>query len=101
MLYQSSTNAPGQPNAWLACGSPLQDGALVKLGRRIRKCRDGIPAAVRVGLGNTRLEGLSATVRVIRHRGYGCHGLEPNPSIRLIYRCAGDVHINLASTPNR
>lgn len=45
----------------------------VKLGRTIREHRDGILAAVRLGLTNARVEGLNNRVRLITRRAFGFH----------------------------
>jgi transposase len=83
--------------AWLAWASRSQLKPFVKLARTIRRYRDGILAAVRLGLSNARLEGLNSKLRLISHRSYGFHG--PEPLISLIYLCAGGVHIDLPFTP--
>jgi transposase len=85
-------------DAWLAWASRSQLKPPVKLARTIRKYKDGILAAVRLGLSNARLEGLNSKVRLISHRSYGFHG--PQPLISLIYLCAGGVNIDLPFTPN-
>jgi hypothetical protein len=90
--------APEHLTAWLAWASRSQLKPFVKLARTIRKYRDGILAAVRLGLSNARLEGLNSKVRLISHRSYGFHG--PQPLISLIYLCAGAVNIDLPFTPN-
>jgi transposase len=84
--------------AWLAWASRSKLKPFIKLARTIRKYRDGILAAVRLGLSNARLEGLNSKVRLISHRSYGFHG--PDPLISLIYLCAGGVIIDLRFTPN-
>ncbi|MQB01074.1 MAG: ISL3 family transposase, partial [Actinobacteria bacterium] len=45
----------------------------VTLGRTIRKHRDGILAAIRLGLSNGRVEGRNATIRLLTRRAYGFH----------------------------
>jgi len=77
--------------AWLAwaCRSKLKP--FVKLARTIRKHRDGILAAIRLGLSNGRLEGLNSRVRLISHRSFGFHGA--TPLIALVYLCCGGVTI--------
>jgi transposase len=90
--------APEHLDAWLAWASRSQLKPFVKLARTIRNYKDGILAAVRLGLSNARLEGLNSKVRLISHRSYGFHG--PQPLISLIYLCAGGVHIDLPFTPN-
>lgn len=89
--------APEHLQAWLAWASRSQLKPFVKLARTIRRHRDGILAAVRLGLSNARLEGLNSKLRLISHRSYGLHG--PEPLINLIYLCAGGIHIDLPFTP--
>jgi len=45
----------------------------VNLARATRAHRDGILAAVRLGLANARVEGLNNRVRLITRRGFGFH----------------------------
>jgi transposase len=85
-------------NAWLAWASRSKLKPFVKLARTIRHYRDGILAAIRLGLSNARLEGLNSKVRLISHRSYGFHG--PDPLISLIYLCAGGITIDLPFTPS-
>ena len=93
------TEAPEHLEAWLAWASRSQLKPFVKLARTVRKYRDGILAAIRLGLSNARLEGLNSKVRLISHRSYGFHG--PEPLISLIYLCAGGVTSTYPSPPNR
>ena len=99
LLYHlpAPSKAAEHLDAWLAWASRSKLKPFVKLARTIRKYRDGILAAVRLGLSNARLEGLNSKVRLISHRSYGFHG--PEPLISLIYLCAGGVTINLPFTP--
>src|SRR5579875_195154 len=90
-------HAPEHLTAWLAWASRSKLKPFVKLARTIRKYRDGILAAVRLGLTNARLAGPNSKIRPISHRSYGFHG--PEPLISLIYLCAGGVHIDLPFTP--
>jgi len=84
--------------AWLAWASRSKLKPFVKLARTIRRHRDGILAAIRLGLTNARLEGLNSKVRLISHRSFGFHG--PDPLIALIYLCAGGVVIDPRFTTN-
>ncbi len=77
--------------AWLAWASRSKLKPFVKLARTIRKHRDGILAAIRLGLSNGRLEGLNSRVRLISHRSFGFHGAAP--LIALVYLCCGGVTI--------
>ncbi len=77
--------------AWLAWASRSKLRPFVKLARTIRRHRDGILAAIRLGLSNARLEGLNSRVRLISHRSFGFHGAAP--LIALIYLCCGGVTV--------
>jgi transposase len=85
-------------DAWLAWASRSKLKPFVKLARTIRRHRDGILAAIRLGLSNARLEGLNSKVRLISHRSFGFHG--PDPLIALIYLCAGGIIIDPPFTTN-
>jgi transposase len=84
--------------AWLAWASRSKLRPFVKLARTIRRYRDGILAAIRLGLSNARLEGLNSKVRLISHRSFGFHG--PDALIALIYLCAGGIVIDPPFTTN-
>jgi transposase len=84
--------------AWLAWASRSKLRPFVRLARTIRRYRDGILAAIRLGLTNARLEGLNSKVRLISHRSFGFHG--PDPLIALIYLCAGGITIDPPFTTN-
>jgi transposase len=77
--------APEHLNAWLAWASRSKLKPFVKLARTIRAYQEGILAAIRLGLSNSRLEALNSKVRLLSHRSFGFHG--PQPLIALIYLC--------------
>jgi transposase len=92
-------DAPEHLAAWLAWASRSRLKPFVRLARSLRARRDGILAAVRLGLTNSRLEGLHSKVRLLSHRSFGFHS--PDPLIALIYLCASGIEIALPSfTPN-
>jgi len=80
-------------DGWLAWASRSKLKPFVKLARTIRKHREGVIAAVRLGLSNGRLEGLNSKVRLISHRSFGFHSA--GPLIALIYLCCGGIEIDL------
>ena len=82
------TSTPG--STW-ASRSRLEP--FVKLARTIRRHRDGILAAIRLGLNNGRLEGLNSRIRLISHRSFGFHSA--GPLIALIYLCCTGIVIPL------
>ena len=77
--------------AWLAWASRSKLKPFVKLARTLRARRDGILAAIRLGINNGRMEGLNSKVRLLSHRSFGFHG--PQPLIALIYLCCTGLQI--------
>src|ERR671912_426829 len=65
----------------------------VRLARTLREHRDGILAAIRLGLSNGRLEGLNSKIRLISHRSFGFHSAEA--LIALVYLCCTGITIEL------
>ena len=61
---------------WCAWAQRSRLPGFVKLARTIRSHRDGILAAVRLGLSNGRIEGLNARVRLIIRRAFGFHSAQ-------------------------
>lgn len=80
-------------DAWLARACRSRIPAMVKLSRTIRRHRDGILAAVELGLSNSKLEGMNSKIRLINHRGYGHHTAAA--LIAMTYLCAGGITIQL------
>ena len=95
LLYQleDPRTAPEHLRAWLSWASRSKLRPFVKLARTIREHREGIVAAIRLGLSNARLEGLNSKVRLISHRSFGFHSA--TPLIALIYLCCGGIEIDL------
>ena len=60
-------------DAWLAWASRSRLRPFVRLARTIRRHREGIVTAIRLGLFNARLEGLDSRIRLISHRSFGFH----------------------------
>jgi transposase len=75
VLYQldDPALAPAHLDAWLTWASRSRLDPFVKLARTIRRHRDGILNAIRLGLNNGRLEGLNSRIRLISHRSFGFH----------------------------
>ena len=85
--------APEHLDAWLAWASRSKLGPFIRLARTLREHRDGILAAIRLGLSNGRLEGLNSKIRLISHRAFGFHS--PDPLIALVYLCCAGITIEL------
>ena len=95
LLYglEDPTLAPEHLDAWLTWASRSRLEPFVKLARTIRRHRDGILAAIRLGLNNGRLEGLNSRIRLISHRSFGFHSA--SPLIALVYLCCTRIIIPL------
>jgi transposase len=65
----------------------------VKAGRTIRKHRDGILAAIRLGLTNARLEGLNQRVALIVRRAFGFHSAKA--ALALVMLSCGPINLTL------
>jgi transposase len=85
--------APAHLDAWLAWATRSRLRPFVRLARTLRAHRDGILAAIRLGLSNGRLEGLNSKIRLISHRAFGFHSADP--LIALVYLCCAGVTIEL------
>jgi transposase len=95
LLYQleDRTLAPAHLDAWLAWASRSRLAPFIRLARTIRHHRQGILAAIRLGLSNGRLEGLNSRIRLISHRSFGFHSAAP--LIALVYLCCSGILIDL------
>jgi transposase len=78
---------------WLAWACHSRIPSFVRLSRTIRAHREGILAAVELGLSNSKLEGLNSKIRLINHRGFGHHS--PAALISVIYLCCGGITVEL------
>jgi transposase len=85
--------APAHLDAWLAWASRSRLKPFVRLARTLRAHRDGILAAIRLGLSNGRLEGLNSKIRLISHRSFGFHSADA--LIALVYLCCSGIVIEL------
>ena len=85
--------APAHLDSWLAWAARSRLAPFTKLARTIRRHRDGILNAIRLGLNNGRLEGLNSRIRLISHRSFGFHSA--SPLIALIYLCCTNIVIPL------
>ena len=85
--------APECLDAWLAWASRSRLKPFVKLARTLRKHKQGVLAAIELGLSNGRLEALNSKIRLISHRAYGFHSA--NALIAMIYLCCAGIAIAL------
>src|SRR6266536_3035979 len=80
-------------DSWITTAGHCELAPFARLARSLRKHRDGVLAAIELGLSNSRLEALNARIRLINHRSYGFHS--PDPLIALIHLCCGPITIQL------
>ena len=85
--------APERLEAWLAWASRSRLKPFIKLARTIRKHKQGVLAAVEIGISNGRLEALNSKVRLISHRAYGFHSADA--LIAMVYLCCAGIQIPL------
>jgi transposase len=85
--------APAHLDAWLVWASRSRLRPFVRLARTLRAHRDGILAAIHLGLSNGRLEGLNSKIRLLSHRSYGFHSADA--LIALVYLCCSGITIEL------
>lgn len=90
-------DAPGpeaanqEMGAWLSWASRCRLQPFVRLGKTVRKHRDGILRAISSGLTNARLEGLNNKIRLLSHRAFGFHSADS--LIATIYLCCTGIKI--------
>ena len=95
MLYHLPDPAQGPEHldAWLAWAPRSRVRPFARLARTLRAHRDGILAAIRLGLSNARLEGLNSKIRLISHSSFGLHSADA--LIALVYLCCTGIIIEL------
>jgi len=64
-------------DAWLAWACRSRLPSMVEAGRKIRRHRDGIVAALRHGLTNARVEALNTRLRLLTRLAFGFHSAAP------------------------
>ncbi|WP_448072598.1 ISL3 family transposase [Georgenia yuyongxinii] len=78
---------------WCVKASRSRLPAFVKTAKTIRKHREGILAAIRLGINNARAEGLNNHVRLITRRAYGFHS--PAAALALVMLSCGPITLRL------
>lgn len=93
-LYTCSMEgAESHLDAWLSWASRSRLAPFVRVARTLRQYREGVLAAIRLGLSNGRLEGLNNKVGVIKRRAYGFHSA--SALIAMIYLCCSHLPLTL------
>jgi transposase len=78
---------------WCAKASRSRLASFVKTAKTIRKHRDGILAAIDLGINNARAEGLNNHVRLITRRAYGFHSAQA--ALALVMLSCGPIQLHL------
>ncbi len=78
---------------WCVKASRSRLEAFVKLAATIHKHRDGILAAIRLGINNARVEALNNKVRLITRRAYGFHSAQA--ALALVMLACGPITLRL------
>jgi transposase len=78
---------------WISRATRSRLPAFVKAAKTIRKHREGIFAALRLGINNARAEGLNSVVRLIIRRARGFHSAEA--ALALIMLTCGPITLHL------
>ena len=78
---------------WISRASRSRLDAFVKTSKTIRKHRDGLIAAIRLGINNGRAEGLNNVVRLIFRRARGFHSAEA--ALALVMLSCGPITLQL------
>lgn len=78
---------------WCSVSSRSRLPAFVRVAKTIRKHREGILAAIRLGINNARAEGLNNHVRLITRRAYGFHS--STAALALVMLSCGPIELHL------
>lgn len=93
-LYRCSPRSMEEHlRSWLSWASRSNLGPFVKLGRTVRRYREGVLAAIRLRLSNGRMEGLNNKIGVIKHRAYGFHSFAALAA--MVFLCCTDLQLKL------
>jgi transposase len=82
---------------WCSKASRSRLASFVKVAKTIRKHRDGILAAITLGVNNARAEGLNNHVRLITRRAYGFHSAQA--ALALVMLSCGPITLRLPHEP--
>jgi transposase len=93
LYWCSARRASDHLDSWLAWASRSKLRPFVKLARTVRAHRDGILAAIDLGLSNGRMEGLNNKVGMLKHRAYGFHSAAA--LIAMIFLCCTKIILPL------
>lgn len=88
-----TTQTAAALDRWCSAASRSRLPAFVRVAKTIRKFRQGILAAIRLGINNARAEGLNNHVRLITRRAYGFHSARA--ALALVMLSCGPIELRL------
>ncbi len=89
----TETEADELLQRWCSWAQRSRLKPFIKTGRTVRQHRDGILAAIRLGINNGRIEGLNNRVRLIVRRGFGFH--TAGAALALVMLSCGPIELHL------
>jgi transposase len=93
-LYRCGVRASKRHlRAWISWATRSRLEPFVKLARTLRRHRDGILAAIELGVSNGRMEGINNKIGVIKHRAYGFHSA--TALIAMVFLCCSGIQVTL------
>jgi transposase len=78
---------------WISRASRSRLPAFVKAAKTMRKHREGLISALRLGINNARAEGLNSVVRLVFRRARGFHS--PQAALALVMLTCGPITVQL------
>jgi len=95
----TATQADELLRRWCSWAQRSRLAPFITTGRTIRQHRQGILAAIRLGINNGRIEGLNNKVRLIVRRGYGFHTAQA--ALALVMLSCGPIDLHLPHEQTR
>ena len=93
-LYKAGPSGAGRHlDWWLRWATRSKLRPFVKVARTLRKYRDGVLAAIRLGVSNGRLESINAKIDVLKRRAFGFHSAAA--LIAMVFLCCTKLHVEL------
>jgi transposase len=90
---RSAKAASTHLDSWLHWASRSKLRPFVKVARTLRKYREGVLAAIDLGLSNGRMEGLNNKIGMLKHRAFGFHSAAA--LIPMIFLCCTKLSLEL------
>jgi transposase len=97
-VYRCGIRGAGRHlDAWVSWAARSRLPPFVTLAKTVRRHREGILAAIRLGLANGLLEGINNTIKMIQHRAFGFH--TAGALMAMVHLVCGDIPTDLPRLP--